>query len=90
LMLQTPCPPALPGAVMRAAAHRKRLPSLRLMDALYLRALRPDHPLAADTWTPLARWLLYLRSHWIRMPAHLLCWHLTRKFITSLRPSRET
>jgi hypothetical protein len=90
LMLQTPCPPALPGALMRAAAHRKRLPSLRLMDALYLRALRPDHPLAADTWTPLARWLLYLRSHWIRMPAHLLCWHLTRKFITSLRPSRET
>lgn len=52
---------------------------LALMDAIFLRALRPDHPSAADAWTPTARKLLYLRSHWLRMPPLLLAWHLTVK-----------
>ena len=52
---------------------------LALMDAIFLRALRPDHPSAADAWTPAARKLLYLRSHWLRMPPLLLAWHLTVK-----------
>jgi len=57
---------------------------LRLMDALYLRALRPDHASAADRWTPLARWALYLRGHWLRMPPRLLAVHLLRKLIVNL------
>ena len=50
-----------------------------IMDALFLRALRPAHASCADRLTPLARWLLYVRSHWLRMPAHLLVWHLCQK-----------
>ncbi|OIR07160.1 hypothetical protein GALL_107490 [mine drainage metagenome] len=52
---------------------------LALMDAIFLRALRPDHPSAADAWTPAARKLLYLRSHWLRMPPLLLALHLAHK-----------
>lgn len=50
-----------------------------LMDALFLRALMPDHPSCDDQWTAIARWLLYMRSHYLRMPLHLLIPHLSRK-----------
>lgn len=50
-----------------------------LMDALFSRALMPDHPSCDDRWTALARWLLYIRSHWLRMPWYLLIPHLSRK-----------
>ena len=50
-----------------------------LLDALYLRALQPHHPDASDRFTPLARALLYLRGHWLRLPPHLLLYHLTVK-----------
>ncbi|MDM4768214.1 nucleotidyltransferase family protein [Pelomonas sp. SE-A7] len=50
-----------------------------LMDALFQRALRPDDPSCEDGLTGLARWLLYWRGHWLRMPLHLLVLHLTRK-----------
>lgn len=49
------------------------------MDALFERALRPDHASTSDRFTPVARWLLYLRGHWLRMPAGLLLRHLSRK-----------
>jgi len=52
------------------------------MDSLFERALGPDHPTCADAWTPLARWLLYVRAHWLRMPPHLLVYHLSRKALT--------
>ena len=51
----------------------------RLLEQLYLRGLRPNDPTAGDAWTPLARQLLYLRGHWLRMPPHLLTAHLVRK-----------
>lgn len=50
-----------------------------LMDALFLRALMPDHLSCEDKWTPMARWMLYIRSHYLRMPLHLLFPHLLRK-----------
>jgi len=50
-----------------------------LMDALFLRALMPDHPSCDDRWTAVARWMLYMRSHYLRMPLHLLIPHLSRK-----------
>jgi hypothetical protein len=56
------------------------------MDALFLRALQPDHPTAADRLTPLARWLLYVRAHWMRLPPARLAYHLTVK---ALRRTRE-
>lgn len=42
-------------------------------------ALQPHHPSCKTRWTGLARWLLYVRSHALRMPVHLLVPHLVRK-----------
>lgn len=50
-----------------------------LMDMLWMRALRPPHPSAADKFTSLALFLLYVRAHWLRMPPLLLIYHLTVK-----------
>jgi hypothetical protein len=73
----------------RSAAEFGRLPRwlLSTMDSLFLRALRPDHPGAADLLTPLARKALYVRAHWLRMPPLLLARHLT---IKALRRERAT
>jgi hypothetical protein len=49
------------------------------MDVLFLRALMPDHASCDDRWTGLARWCLYVRSHWLKMPWYLLFPHLFRK-----------
>lgn len=75
-ILATPVPPAVLAGV---AASEARPVRQHLMDALYLRALRPQHALSDDCWSPLARWLLYVRAHWLRMPPHLLARHLSRK-----------
>jgi hypothetical protein len=56
------------------------------MDALFLRALQPDHPTAGDGFTPVARWLLYVRAHWLRLPPGRLAYHLAVK---ALRKQRE-
>ncbi len=50
-----------------------------LMGWLLGTALRPVHPLCHRPGEGLVRWLLYLRSHWLRMPLHLLAAHLARK-----------
>lgn len=49
------------------------------MDVLFLKALMPDHVSFADRWTGLARWCLFVRSHWLKMPWYLLLPHLSRK-----------
>jgi len=54
-------------------------PVLRLMDVLVSRTLIPDHPDYPRRGTALAKWLLYVRSHWLRMPPGLLLRHLLRK-----------
>lgn len=53
----------------------------RLLDLLYSRMLRPQHPSTADRLTPLARKALYIRAHWLRMPPLLLAYHLAHKAI---------
>lgn len=50
-----------------------------LFDALFHRALRPDHVTCDTALTGTARWLLYVRSHYLRMPLYLLLPHLLRK-----------
>ena len=50
-----------------------------LMDSLFRRALLPDHQSCNSRFTGVARWLLYVRSHHLRMPPHLLVPHLVRK-----------
>lgn len=42
-------------------------------------AIRPDHPALDTPLTGLARWLLYVRSHWLRMPWFQILPHLARK-----------
>ncbi len=84
---------AIPNEVLRAARNapggRQDGAMLAFMDALFLRALRPAHASTSDRYTPLARWLLYIRSHWIRMPPWLLLPHLTRKTVRRLRGDEE-
>jgi hypothetical protein len=60
-----------------------------LRDALYLRTLRPDHASTADAWTPLARGMLYLNGHRLRMPLHLLLPHLARKALGGLHSKEK-
>ena len=74
--LQTP----IPESALKASVALGR-PALiaPLMDALFERALMPDHPSCEDRFTALARWLLYVRAHYLRMPLHLLLPHLLRK-----------
>ncbi len=58
---------------------RPRAPALAIMDALTRRAVMPDGWEPHSLRTQLARWLLYVRSHWLRMPPVLLTRHLLRK-----------
>ena len=81
LMLDTP----VPAHVLEAAQIGKP-PALVawLMDACYVRALRPVHVSTNSPATWVARFALYVRSHWIRMPFYLLAYHLGRKAL--IRP----
>jgi hypothetical protein len=56
----------------------------RLLDQMYLRALRPDHPLCSDGLTGVARLGLFVRSHALRMPPLMLAKHLGRKTLLRL------
>jgi hypothetical protein len=51
----------------------------KFMDFLFLRVLLPEHSSCEKQWTGLASWLIFVRSHWLRMPIHLLIPHLARK-----------
>jgi hypothetical protein len=54
-------------------------PILSLMDSLVWRALLPSPPDRTPWATSISRLLLYVRSHWLRMPPLLLARHLLRK-----------
>ncbi len=71
----------IPAAVLEESAAAGAPGSLRLvlLDALYRHALPPPHASCRSAASELARWLLYVRAHWLRMPPHLLAIHLTRK-----------
>src|SRR5262249_24390692 len=68
---------AVPRSI--AAADRLNPPGVAvraLMDFLFDRALRPDHPDHRDLFGGAALRLLYIRAHWLRMPPHILIPHL--------------
>jgi len=70
----------VPERVMRRAARGAPRAIMRaVMDWLFKRALRPNHVSCALPGSGLARWLLYVRSHYLRMPLYLLIPHLLRK-----------
>lgn len=64
------------------APNRLLLP---VMDALFCRALLPDHTSCNDILSSTARRLLYVRANWQRMPPWLLARHLFHKAFLSPR-----
>ncbi|PWB48897.1 MAG: hypothetical protein C3F18_11175 [Nitrosomonadales bacterium] len=79
-MLHTPIPPETMEA---AGAGRPGWPVMTLMDGLFGRALLPDHPSCSGSLTGTARWMLYVRANWLRMPPLLLARHLFHKAFIS-------
>ncbi|MBV8124148.1 MAG: nucleotidyltransferase family protein [Burkholderiaceae bacterium] len=74
--LVTPVPKEILAKTLHAAPPRL---VLHVMDFCYARALLPQHRSCDNATAGLARTLLYLRSHWIRMPVWPLTCHLSRK-----------
>lgn len=69
----------VPAAVLAQANSPGRRVRQPLMDFLFRRAFRPALPDCRLPLSGLALWLLYLRSHYLRMPLYLLLPHLVRK-----------
>ncbi|MFZ4286755.1 nucleotidyltransferase domain-containing protein [Variovorax sp. HJSM1_2] len=83
MLLGTPIPPEVEAA---ARVGRPAAWTLACMDACYTRVLRPQHASVDSVDCGLARFALYVRSHWIRMPAWLLAYHLGRKAFVRPKP----
>jgi len=85
-ILQTPIPGAVLERTRRCAAPAPvDAVMTRMLDAV----LRPIDP---QDWPRPHRatlWLLYARSHWLRMPPHLLVPHLLRKSLRRAPPALE-
>jgi hypothetical protein len=74
----------VPRDVLDAVAQDGPNPVLRkLMDSLFERALRPQHASCDTPASAIARFVLYVRGNWLRMPPLLLARHLFHKaFLT--------
>ncbi|BAN36151.1 hypothetical protein SCD_n02343 [Sulfuricella denitrificans skB26] len=84
LVLGTPIPES---AAINQAVSRPSWLLVAIMDALYGRALAPIHPSCSDWLTGTARWLLYVRAHWLRMSPWQLIYHLFHKAFLSPKRS---
>ncbi|BBL73617.1 nucleotidyltransferase domain-containing protein [Methylomagnum ishizawai] len=82
----TPVPPEVVRAVEAVAPPQ---PLGGLMDYLFGFALLPDHPDYPSRRAAVARWLIYVRAHWFRMPAATLAGHLAYKASLRLRGVRK-
>lgn len=82
-VLGTPVPEQI---LQKAARQRgqRHLPD-GVLDLLFLTAFVPDHETCRVRGGKVARFLLFIRSHWIKMPWHLLLPHLVRKGWLRLR-----
>lgn len=69
----------VPSIVTRQASSWRRRMRKPFMDFLFRRAFSPNHPDCRLPLSEFALYLLYLRSHYLRMPLYLLIPHLTRK-----------
>ena len=65
-------------------------PVLRLMDYLIEAVMIPEHPDFPRRRHAVAQWLLYVRSHWLRMPPGMLLQHLARKQIMRWKHRKAT
>ncbi len=75
-LLATPVPEAALALARRSAAPA---PLDALMRSLWRRALRTPHRTAALRFDASARFALYGRAHWLRMPPLMLARHLATK-----------
>ncbi|WP_116364745.1 nucleotidyltransferase domain-containing protein [Parahaliea mediterranea] len=82
-VLGTPLPPALVRGLRPRGLAALKAP---FMDFLFRRAFTPDHSSCRLPLTGFALFCLYVRSHYLRMPLHLLLPHLLRKAWMDLRP----
>ncbi len=62
----------------------------KVMSSLLGMALQSHHPSCDSLSGEFSRWLLYVRSHYLRMPLHLLIPHLTRKAYMRYFPETKT
>jgi hypothetical protein len=70
----------VPREVKHHLNHAKPFtPVSLLMDFLFSRALIPNHTSCDRYLSGFARWVLYVRSHHLKMPFYLLIPHLIRK-----------
>lgn len=70
---------AIPAITREACAAALPRNGADFMRALFLAGLRPDNPSCHRRRDDLARFALYIRGHYLRMPPHLLLPHLVRK-----------
>jgi hypothetical protein len=84
LLLGTIVPDSALDALESAGPGRLLLGA---MDQLFERALLPVHASCADSFTASARFLLYVRGNWLRMPPVLLVRHLFHKAFLSKSPA---
>lgn len=80
--LETPVPERV---VRSLEACGPPTPLARLMDRLVRAAFAPASPCDGSRPGGLARWTLYLRSHWLRMPLPMLSRHLAAKAVRRVR-----
>ncbi len=82
----TPIPPEVICGLEDAAPA---WPIRQLMNRLIPLALLPGHPDHPSRWAAVARWLIYVRAHWLRMPPGLLAKHLSHKAWLRFRGFRK-
>ena len=74
-LLATP----MPANILESCPERPGWISAWAMDRLFLPAFGTAHHSCRTKTSGLAAFCLYIRSHWLRMPLHLLLPHLVRK-----------
>ena len=74
---------------LRIQALSPTAPARLAMAWMLSLALRPRHPSCNQRGTWLARWLLYVRSHALRMPMRLVLPHLVRKAWMARFPEKK-
>ncbi len=84
-LFDTPVPAGCMAQAAQAGSPNRLL--LALMDALFGRAMLPMHSSCDRPGTAAARFMLYVRGNWLRMPPLMLARHLFHKAFISPKAS---
>jgi hypothetical protein len=82
-LLQTPVPDFIRASTDTSLLRRK------VMDSLFVNGMASAHPSMNCPGTGLAQLILFVRSHWLRMPLHLLIPHLLHKAMLRLEKEKS-